>query len=295
MQAMSDIYIRQLDEFLNLYKEACNWFSQLELEWVETRYGIYEEHFAQFKRHAQSSDADSIDIDCKSAFDNAYLEANEVVRVYADLRNFEQSEYMTQLRRVMKGDEFRAQTENDQARDFIFELSTAARFLRGNFPVILSGVCDVVVQIPEGRLFIECKRIKSKKTIAKNVKIASGQLKKRMGRKTSKKVYGLVAINVTDLVEGPKIILPDSPQAIQSVHRKIANKFLSDYVDKLKPLTSSKRMLGAMVENAAMWYLSDRSQIQGVSYNRHTNFLQLQKPEILERLAPVICNQDIVS
>jgi hypothetical protein len=291
---MAELYKRALDDLLGLYRETCLWFSELGFEWATTRYGIYEKHFARFVAAATLGDGTPIDMDFKRAFDSAYLEANEIVRVYSDLKQFEKTQFLDQLKKVLSGQEFRARVDNDQARDFLFELSTAARFLRASFPVTLSGVCDVVAELPEGRLFIECKRVKSANRITKNVKKAAEQIKSRIGMDRSKKAMGLIAINITDLIDSPSDLAPDSPQAAQALHRTLANTFLANHLDELRPRSTSKRLLGAMIENSAMWYFSERSPIAGMAYTRHTNFIQLAKPGILETLAPKLSNHDIV-
>jgi hypothetical protein len=284
---------RDLKDFLGLYRDTCEWFTSIGFEWAGTRYGTYEKHFYDFERAAESGDEPSVNIDVKRAFDNSYLEANEIVRVYSDLKHIDQSGFHEQLKKVLSGQEYRGQVDNDQARDFLFELSTAARFLRAGFEVELTGVCDIVAEIPEGTLYIECKRMKSLNKIPKNIKKATEQIKKRIGRNPSTKLLGLVAANVTDLVISPTFLSPDSPEAATELHRTLSNKFLGEQFRELTPKSTSKRLLGTMVESSSMWYLSERSPVSGLAYTRHTNFIQLAMPEIIEKLGPRICNQDI--
>lgn len=287
-------YTHELTDFFDLYREACTWFSLLGFKWAETRYGIYENIFENFISIAESGNRSSFSIENKRAFDNAYLEANEIIRVYTDLQGTNTNQFLEQLEKVLSGQEVRGLVDNDQARDFLFELSTASRFLRANYEVVLSSICDVVVTLPESKLYIECKRIKSPTNIVKNVKKATKQIKKRMGKATSKKSLGLVALNVKDLIVFPSNLAPDSMNSATELNRTLANTFLSNHLEQLTPKSSSKRLLGAMIECSSMWYLSGRSPISGLSYTRHTNFISLEKPEILEVLIPKICNQDII-
>jgi len=197
LEVITNHYYRDLRDFLCLYRETCEWFSSIGFEWADTRYGIYENHFAKFEELAELKGASSVDIEIKHAFDNAYLEANEIVRVYSDLRQFEHTQFYEQLRKALSGQEYRGRVDNDQARDFLFELSTATRFLRAGCEVELSEVCDIVAEIPEGTIFIECKRMKSVNKIAKNIKKASEQIKKRIGKKPSTKLMGMVQADTT--------------------------------------------------------------------------------------------------
>src|ERR1700730_9868462 len=116
---MPELYTHGLDDLLRLYRETCSWFSELGFEWAATRYGTYERHFTRFASAATSPDGTAIDMEFKRAFDSAYLEANEIIRVYSDLKYFEKTQFLDQLKKVLSGQEFRAQADNDQARDFM--------------------------------------------------------------------------------------------------------------------------------------------------------------------------------
>lgn len=296
LEVMAELYYHDMKGLFELYRDSCGWFSNIGLEWVGTRYETYERHFSDFETFAESRDTTSVSLEFKRAFDNAYIEANEIVRLHSELQAIEKSQFIEQLKIVLSGQEFRGQVDNDKARDFFFELSTAARFLRAGYEVSMSGVCDVVASLPEGRLFIECKRVKSLKTIAKNVQKASEQIKQRIGKKQSNNSLGLIAINVTDLMARPDglVLAPDSPQAAAALHKALTKSFVDKYSSELISKSTSKRLLGSMIESSAMWYLSDRSPVSGFSYTRHTGFIQKAKPEVLEALAPRICNQDII-
>lgn len=291
---MNQLYIRSLEELFKLYNDACEWFSTLGFSWGITRYGTYKKHFDKFQELAASRNDSSFNIEMKNAFDNAYLEANEIIRVYSALKQLVNSEFYKQLKHVLSGQEYRGLVDNDTARDFLFELSTAARFLQAGYKVKLSGLCDVVVENMEGDIFIECKRIKSTSKIAKNIKAASEQINNRLKANPSKKVLGLVAVNVTDLIQNSSMLLPDSPQAAMECQQIIANAFLSKHSENLTPKSRSKRLLGIMIECSSIWHLSERSPIIGIPYTRHTNFITLAKSEILEPLGSRICNQDII-
>jgi len=83
-EIMTRRYIRDPGDFLDLYRNTCDWFSNVGFEWAITRYGAYEKHFSDFERFAESRDKSSINTDVKHAFDNAYPETNEIIRVHAD-------------------------------------------------------------------------------------------------------------------------------------------------------------------------------------------------------------------
>lgn len=292
---MEDLYLHELGDFLTQYRNTCNWLDSIGLDWIKTRYGVYEKRFNAFESAALATEKPKIELADKRAFDNAYHEANEIIRISNDLKKLEKTEFMEQIKKVLSGQEYRAMADNDQARDFLFELSTAARFARAGYNVSLTGLCDVVVEIPEGPLFVECKRLKSVKKIEKNVTKALTQIERRMSGTKSKSPLGLVALNVTDLIEWPRNLAPDSPKAAMELQRSIASNFLREKSERLTPSTKKKRILGSLVECSSIWYLSEKSEISGLNYARHTNFLSISKPEVLEKLAPMICNQDITA
>jgi hypothetical protein len=66
---MANQYVHDLKAMFGLYRETCAWFSQLGFDWVVTRYGNYERHFADFEAYAACSDSSSVSLEFKQAFD----------------------------------------------------------------------------------------------------------------------------------------------------------------------------------------------------------------------------------
>lgn len=289
-------FIHQLDDVFDMYSEVCEWLNELGFEFSRNRYGKYKKHFDSFVEICKTkSNVESKDkiLDFKRGFDNAYIEANEIIRVYNNLKGIESTQFIEQIKRTVSGQEFRANSDNDQARDFLFELSVACRFIKAGFNVSLTGICDVVVDLSDGgTLFIECKRIKSENKIEANIKKANKQIANRIKTVPSSKARGLVAVNITDLLPKTNIFLPDTVQASTAIHRTISNNFVKQQILNFSAGINSK-CLGVMCESAMMHYLSGQTAASGLSYSRHTQYLPYADSPLFESIVKKISRQDI--
>ncbi|EPI2816195.1 hypothetical protein ACS0KV_003412 [Vibrio alginolyticus] len=289
-------YVHKFEELLALYEDVCNWFDELGFSYTRHRYGVYKKHLENFLRMAEEKafPKDKKDLlTFKAGFDSAYIEVHEIIRVYNGLKNIESSEFLEQIKKVASGREIRQKEGDDQARDFLFELSIAARFIKAGYSVSLTGVCDVVVDLgANGTLFVECKRIKSQNKIAANVKKANKQLIKRIKAAKTSKVRGLVAINVTDLLPYTLDLQPDSPQSVTYIHRGVSNKFTSDNATSLAE-GMNRKCLGVMCESAKMQYFSKDADIVGFSCSRHTDYVPYYSDPLFKQLSQLLSNQDI--
>jgi len=278
-----------------MFDEVCCWFTDLGFEYSRNRYGIYKKVFDRFIELTKGIENENDLLDFKKSFDNAYIEVNEIIRVHNCLKNLDSSDFIDQIKKVISGQEFRGNTNNDQARDFLFELSVASRFISAGYSVSLTSICDVVVDLgDDGTLFVECKRIKSAKQIDRNVKKANKQILKRIEEQSSSQVHGLVAVNITDLLPKNNMLYPDSKAAATAIHKGISNNYVKSELRQFSA-GSKRKCFGVMVESAVMNYLSEKSLQQGFIYSRHTEYLPYSDNVKFKNLAPKLSNQDIVS
>ncbi|WP_224214394.1 hypothetical protein [Vibrio metschnikovii] len=289
-------YEHKFEELLALYEDVCNWFDELGFSYTRNRYGVYKKHLENFLIMAEEKALPKEKKDLltfKTGFDSAYIEVHEIIRVYNGLKDIEANEFLDQIKKVTSGREIRQKEGDDQARDFLFELSIAARFIKAGYSVSLTGVCDVVVDLgANGTLFVECKRIKSQSKIAANVKKANKQLTKRIKAAKTSKVRGLVAINVTDLLPYTLYLQPDSPQSATYIHRGVSNKFTLDNATSLAE-GMNRKCLGVMCESVKMQYFSKDSGIIGFSCSRHTDYVPYYSDPLFKHLSQLLSNQDI--
>ncbi|MCA0901467.1 hypothetical protein [Microbulbifer agarilyticus] len=296
MDDTTNNYKHKFEDLISMYEVVCDWFDKLGFSYTRNRYGIYKKYLHDFQSMVSNKsfpkDREGL-INFKRGFDNAYVEVHEIIRAYNGLKSIDSKEFHDQIKKVASGHEFRANSENDQARDFLFELTTASRFVKAGYRVSLTGICDIVVDLASGgMLFVECKRIKSIKKIGVNVKKANKQIAKRINFARTSKVKGLVAINVTDLLPQTKDLLPDLASAATEIHRGVSNKFTRENIGPLSE-GMNKKCFGVMCESAKMHYLSHSSDIQGFTYSRHTDFLPYYEDELFRRLSAQLSNQDI--
>lgn len=286
-------YTHDFNNLIIMYDKVCCWLTDLGFEYSRNRYGIYKKVFDRFFALTKNINNENDLMQFKKSFDNAYIEVNEIVRVHNCLKNLESSNFIDQIKKVTSGQEFRGNTNNDQARDFLFELSVASRFIRAGYSVSLTGTCDVIVDLGNDRtLFVECKRIMSAKQIDKNIKKASIQIAKRIKAQSSTNVHGLVAVNITDLLPKNRMLHPVFNAF--AIHRGISNNYVKNKLPQLSA-GSKWKCFGVMVESAMMHYLHDRSTQQGFVYSRHTEFLPYSDNAKFKSLAPKLSDQDIVS
>lgn len=292
MENNTKIYEHKFEELLALYEDVCNWFDELGFSYTRNRYGVYKKHLENFLRMAEEKAFPDL-LTFKTGFDSAYIEVHEIIRVYNGLKDIEANEFLEQIKKVTSGREIRQKEGDDQARDFLFELSIAARFIKAGYSVSLTGVCDVVVDLgANGTLFVECKRIKSQSKIAANVKKANKQLTKRIKAAKTSKVRGLVAINVTDLLPYTLYLQPDSPQSATYIHRGVSNKFTLDNATSLAE-GMNRKCLGVMCESVKMQYFSNDSGIIGFSCSRNTDYVPYYSDPLFKHLSQLLSNQYI--
>ena len=287
-------YKHQLSDVFSRYEAACDWYNALGFTYAKTRYGLYKRHFETFASSAVSGKEIPELLEFKKSFDNAYLEANEIIRIHQNLATLNADDFISQIEKVLSGQEFRAHTNNDQARDFLFELSVASRFLHAGHNVSLTGICDVVVDPgSESPLFVECKRAKSIKSLEANVKKANKQIVKRLRTHISNRAKGLIAVNITDLLPKPLRMYPDKLAGSTIIHRGISINFVKNQAEQFYS-GQSKKCLGVMCESSMMFYLSENSPQAGLIYSRHTDFLSYTNCNDLELIGAKISSQDIV-
>lgn len=293
------LYKGDLEALLVAFKAACDWLTDVGVPSKVTRYGKYEKVFAEFfssvGRHVSHANM----VQRKAAFENAYLEANELVRLHSDLASLNSEEFIQQIGFVASGQEFRATAENDQARDFLFELSTAARFLRVGFPVSLSSISDIVVKLENGaELHVECKRLKSQKRVDKNLRKAISQLQERIQRAPSGS-FAMSALDFTDLIPPrPDYVLSSVDEGVPR-HAARLKTTLKNHRKAFAQVRAEMWNTGTLCQASGVYYAIDKSLGgDGMVYARHTTYAEYHDEgsipsNFIRELARRIGSQDI--
>lgn len=89
--------------------------------------------------------------------------------------------------------------ENTRPRNIQLELRVASYFLQAGYDVSFAGVEDLLVTVDRYPVFIECKRIGSKKQIQKRAKEAVKQLQRRYASARGPS-YGLAVLDVSRVI-----------------------------------------------------------------------------------------------
>ena len=172
----TDKYIAESKQLENEYKDACDWINSFGINYKITRFGNYEQDVESFLNGQDELSAK----ESVKTFMNAHLEANELIRLKNTFDSFDSSELEESIKKIASGQRYRNASKTDQSRDFAFELNIASRFAKAGFSIDLKGISDVVVQIENRKLFVECKRLKSYKQLEKRVRAANVQISKRL-------------------------------------------------------------------------------------------------------------------
>ncbi len=278
------------------YELAISWLDSLGLPYSKTRFGGYRKAIYDFERRLTTDTEEEFQRTFYQ-FLNAHSEIVEIIRIYNDLHKFNFSDYIDQLRKVTGGQGFRNGSAKDQSRDFAFELTMAARFVRGGFAITLNNQADVIAKREDTpKIYVECKRIKSGSKISKNISKANSQLKKRLSLDLSNKSRGFVAINVNDVVN-PKntMLIVPSAAILQEYNSENLDKFALDNEDNFKAGKFSK-CLGVFCEQTDQAYLHETERptianCRGVKFYMYT--YSASNDELIVNLAASLSNQHI--
>lgn len=293
------LYKGELETLVVAFKTACDWLTDVGVPSKVTRYGKYEKVFTDFfgsvSRHVSNANM----VQRMATFENAYLEANELVRLHSDLSSLNSEEFIQQIGFVASGQEFRATTENDQARDFLFELSMAARFRRVGFPVSLSSISDIVVKLEDGaELHVECKRLKSQKRVDKNLQKAISQLQERIQRAPSGS-FAMSALDFTDLIPPrPNYVLSSFDESVPR-HAARLKTTLESHRKAFAKVKAEMWNTGTLCQASGVYYATDKSSGgEGMVYARHTTYAEYHNAgsipsNFIREMARRIGSQDI--
>jgi hypothetical protein len=295
-----NIYTGDLEALFIAFKAACSWLNDVGVPSKVTRYGKYEKVFTDLfggeNRRVNRANL----VQSKAAFENAYLEANELVRLHSDLSNLNSAEFIRQIEFVVSGQEFRATTETDKARDFLFELSVAARFLRVGFVVSLSSISDIVVKLENGaELHVECKRLKSEKRVEKNLRKAISQLEDRIQHAPSGSL-AMSALDFTDLIPPrPDYTLSSFDESKPRLAKRLRTTLERHRTAFAKQIKAATWNTGTLCQASGVYYVTDKSTgSSGMVYARHTTYAEYHEEgsassNFIRELATRIGGQDI--
>lgn len=288
------------------FTEACEWIDrELGFKYKSTRIGEYEDNLKLFVNAVGT-----IPEDDKELMDKFYIfmqsatEACQIIRIWNTFKGGDHQGLRERVKKIMTGKSLRAEAirknskgnSDDPARDFAFELNIASRFLKGGYEVDLTEECDVVVDLVGKKLYVECKRIKSEKQLGKRVKSASKQITRRIGANRKKK-YGLVALDITDLLipEGTVTITSN----IASFDHRIKS-LVTDYAKENSEIVGNnitRDVIGTLFEFSSSAFISKKDEEPKLGFGRSACMSRLgikkKSIDVVDEFIDKIANQNI--
>lgn len=290
------IYSHGSSEMLNAFSNVCDWFESIGFKYARTRYGDYRRILEDHQRFQRGRDFAEV----KAEFDDAFLEVTMITRIHGDIASMPPEQFYNQLKKVTTGRAKRFDGKPDESRNFLFELSTAARFIRAGFQVDISGICDIVVDIGSSKtLFVECKRLSSFNRIEKALKEARKQIHTRISQKIDKRhLYGLIATNIDELHNyRPDKVFRNVP-AITSFHIGENRKVILDHKDSFFSARHPK-VIGVLVESNRSEYVDEADDEKSFAASRHSTMLHYMRSDsetykLFTGILPKLGNQDYI-
>ncbi|MCS6241373.1 hypothetical protein [Shewanella baltica] len=179
------------------------------LTWLDNILGIRSKNTRIDKYHKLLSTADSLN--SNEDYKDYILtkkEVDEFLLIYTAFKNEPKENILKQVKFSVSGAYYRQDSNPEKAepsRDYLLELSVAARLKLSGIEVQTNNICDVVAKYHEKYIYIECKRVRGKNKLLQRVKEASNQISKRIGLKKLN-AFGYIMIDVTDLLSVGKNI-----------------------------------------------------------------------------------------
>ncbi|NMY10622.1 MULTISPECIES: hypothetical protein [Pseudomonas] len=127
----------------------------------------------------------------------SYHELNQIIMLHESLNAQKSKQFITTLKKSVKGISFRDQpnrSHEDQARNHMFELTTASDYANSDQDLDLTRRADIIID--ESKLLIECKRVKTLSAVNDRLIEAAEQIE------SDETGYnGLIYIDITEIFE----------------------------------------------------------------------------------------------
>ena len=204
----------ELQEKLNA---AIDWLSTWGFSVSRTRIGQYQKFLESLVGKKLS----------ELEYHSFMFDIGEILYIHSALCKFSDLDLRPLLADLVKGKARKGLIVGDErARNFEFELKTAAKFLEQGYKLNLSTNADLIATNNLGKqVLIECKRLTSKKQLKKRIKEASAQLHKKYKYCSEPlATRGFVCLDVSNLVN-PEFKVIGTDESID------ASKFLGGLVD----------------------------------------------------------------
>ena len=164
---------------------------------------------------------------------NSFFEIKEITDIWVGLKEMDNEELETRLRKFVKGPESMVdellRTSSNYPRNIGFELYIASRFAISDFDINLSSDGDISALYKNNSLFIECKRPNQLNKLEKNIKRAFNQLEERY-KTINTESAGIIALSINKLINPKqKLLVEDSLDNLSHHLGKLVENFIKEY------------------------------------------------------------------
>lgn len=193
---MKNIAVSVFGERQQKLDSFASWLKTLGIDASKTRVGEYQRFISYL---ATKSRQDFSEEDSNSMV-HTLREVEELLWIQKGLMSQKLSSGIELLKRILGGSPFaKDDALNTPARDFQLELRIASYFLQTGFAVNMDEDADLEVTFPDGKLFVECKRLKSPNKVLKRAKGAAHQLKNRY-KGNNRQKFGLAVFDISNII-----------------------------------------------------------------------------------------------
>jgi hypothetical protein len=220
---------------------------------LNTRVGEYLRFFERLVSHKCSEE------EIRTKLVSVIREIDEWLWVYKGLLIKEPKNIFDLVDKAMGGPHLaRDENENTFPRNTQLELRICSYFLQNGFEVDVSSSSDLIVQVNEVPVFVECKRLNSPTQVLKRAKEAKKQLHKRY-KSINGPSNGIVVLDVSRVIQPSQglAILPNYPVAKGEIQAQILA--FNDKFNTSKIFAEDDKLLFVWMQAiVATWIASDK-------------------------------------
>lgn len=234
---------------LESHKRTCDWFSRCNIDISRGRLGEYGRFLENLVKLHESGDYKSIEAELDRHL-NSLFEASELSIITEAFSDNQHAGIPTLLKEIASGTGsylLENTSSSNKARNYAFEVLVAARFQLAGIPVYFSDRSDVKTLFDDYEIFIECKRLRSRNKIDRNLKDAKDQLTKSFKRSTGARKRGIIALDITRL-ENPefKLLITESSNHLEQSLVQIVTTFIQEELEQ-NYISIHNKILGILV------------------------------------------------
>lgn len=243
------------------FKEAIKWLSEQAISIESNRLNAYYKSLEYWKDNYKTAPDFEVN-EQVPAFLNSLYEVDSFIKIHQAFKGESKKELEAIFEKIKKGVKgpcnYSDETHNSNtARNFLFEVlvSAMAHKLDRNIKAILNAKNDAGIECCDYKVWVECKRITSFNKLEKNIKKAIKQLEKSFGNKGGTKNKGVVAIDITKLINRDNGIL--SSKDDKQLKIKI-DRIMDDFISENKHIwqsafqQSNKKIIGIIIRVSFM-------------------------------------------